>query len=183
MFHRPFEHNYDFRKRMLEVHNANVRDYDLLPQTNEVEVTEEWEIVIPENADRVILTAAKDLQDYFFTSMGLSLRLIRSNNIKVEAENGLQKIVFITKEATPELGESLDTPRSYRFIASENRIVLCGYDERGAAQAYLKSLKHQEASDAAEYYDGTYGKVLEKCPGLKGIVVVGESPKMEDKTG
>ncbi|NLC43039.1 MAG: hypothetical protein GX783_02020 [Clostridiales bacterium] len=273
MFQKATEKNYDFRKRMLEVHNSNVRDYDLLPQDNEVEVTEEWEIVISENSDRVILTAAKDLQDYFFTSMGLSLRLVRSDNIKEEVEKGLHKIVYVTKETTPELGESLDTPRSYRFITNESSIILCGHDERGAAQAsyyledlmnlnhapiirktdesrkphfsprmihsgygldmfpdahlskiahagmdailvftkdvdttpqgyldfneliyraasygidvyaysYLKSLKHPEAADAEEYYDGTYGRVFEKCPGLKGIVMVGESVEFPSK--
>lgn len=273
MFQKAAEKNYEFRKRLLEVHNTNVRDFNVLPQTGEVEVTEEWEIVISENADRVILTAAKDLQDYFFTSMDMSLRLVRSANILEEAENGVNKIVYITKETATELGEALDTPRSYRFIATEDRIVLCGYDDRGAGQAsyyledlmnfkhapiveigevsrkphfsprmvhsgygldmfpdahlskiahagmdailvftkdvditpqgyldfneliyraaaygidvyaysYLKSLKHPEAPDAEEYYDGTYGRVFEKCPGLKGIVMVGESVEFPSK--
>ncbi len=273
MFQKSPEKNYDFRKRLLEVHNVDVRDFDVIPQADEVEVNDEWEIVISENADRVILTAAKDLQDYFFTSMDLSLRLVRSDNIKSEAETGQKKIVYITKETTLEMGECLDTPRSYRFIAGEDRIVLCGHDERGAAQAsyyledlmnfnhapivekadenrkphfsprmihsgygldmfpdahlnkiahagmdailvftkdvdttpqgyldfneliyraaaygidvyaysYLKSIKHPEAADAEEYYDGTYGRVFEKCPGLKGIVMVGESVEFPSK--
>jgi hypothetical protein len=155
MFQKAAEKNYEFRKRLLEVHNTNVRDFNVLPQTGEVEVTEEWEIVISENADRVILAAAKDLQDYFFTSMDMSLRLVRSANILEEAENGVNKIVYITKETATELGEALDTPRSYRFIATEDRIVLCGYDDRGAGQAsyYLEDLmnfKHAPIVETGE---------------------------------
>ena len=265
MFHIPSEQNYDFRKRLLEVHKPDRRDYDVLPQVDEVEINEEWEIVIPESADRVILTAAKDLQDYFFASMSLSLRLVRSANIKEEAETGSKKIVYITKETA--------TPRSYRFIAAVDRIVLCGSDERGAAQAsyyledlvnmkhapivkigeedrkplfsprmvhsgygldmypdahlnaiahagmdailvftkdadmtplgyldfneliyraaaygidvyaysYLKSIKHPDAPDAETYYENTYGKIFKKCPGFKGIVMVGESVEFPSK--
>jgi len=273
MLNKTPERNYEFRKRLLEVHKTDIRDYDILPQENEIEVNEEWEIVVYKESDRVILTAAKDLQDYFFTSMGLSLRLVRTDDIRGEAEKGFKKIVYITKGSVPELGEALDTPRSYRLIADEDRIILCGHDERGAAQAsyyledlmnmkrapivkkrdeirkplfsprmihsgygldnfpdshlnaiahagmdailvfvkgvdttphgyqdfneliyraaaygidvyaysYLKSLKHPEDKDAEEYYEKTYGRVFEKCPGFKGIVMVGESVEFPSK--
>ncbi|MGI6538831.1 MAG: hypothetical protein ACOX22_11130 [Caldicoprobacterales bacterium] len=267
------EKNYDFRKRLLKVHESDIRDYEVQPDNSEVEIQRDWEIVISNNADRVTLTAAKDLQDYFFTSMGISLRLVRTNDIVKEAETGNKKIVYITKQNAGKIGEELDTPRSYRFIATDNRIVLCGYCERGATQAsyyledlmnlkrapivkkreetrkplfsprmihsgygldnfpdahlnaiahagmdailvfvkdvdttphgyldfnelvyraaaygidvyaysYLKSLKHPEDKDAEEYYDKTYGRVFEKCPGFKGIVMVGESVEFPSK--
>jgi len=119
------EKNYDFRKRLLEVHKSNIRDYNALPQVDEIEINEDWEILIPENAGRVILTAARDLQDYFFTSMGLSLRLRKSLNIKNESENGFNKIIYITKDMSQKYGQCLDTSRSYHFICAENRIVVC----------------------------------------------------------
>jgi len=267
------EKNYDFRKRLLEVHKSNIRDYNALPQVDEIEINEDWEILIPENAGRVILTAARDLQDYFFTSMGLSLRLRKSLNIKNESENGFNKIIYITKDMSQKYGQCLDTSRSYHFICAENRIVLCGYDERGTAQAsyyledlmnfrsapivkkgdecrkplfsprmvhsgygldmfpdahlnaiahagmdailvftkdahitphghldfneliyraaaygidvyaysYLKSLKHPDDPEAEEYYESTYGRVFKECPGLKGIVMVGESVEFPSK--
>ncbi|HOJ10823.1 MAG TPA: hypothetical protein PK733_09545, partial [Clostridiales bacterium] len=267
------ERNYEFRKRLLEVHKQDRRDYNIVPQQDEIVVDDTWDIAIPDNADRVILNAAKDLQDYFFTSMGVSLKLIRTNNIEKEAESGLKKIIFITKEIAKKLGKCLDTPRSYHFSCSDDRIILCGYDERGAAQAsyyledlmnfkcapivkkgeecrkplfsprmvhsgygldmfpdahlnaiahagmdailvftkdadttphgyldfneliyraagygidvyaysYLKSLKHPDDADAESYYENTYGKVFDKCPGLKGIVMVGESVEFPSK--
>lgn len=272
---KMIERNYEFRKRLLEVHKPDRRDYSAILQSNEVMVDDNWDIVIPDNADRVMLNAAKDLQDYLFTSMGVSVRLNKvSNNIlKNELECNGKKIILVTKELIMGLGKDLDTPRSYRFICSDDKIILCGYDERGTAQAcyyledlmnlkcapivkkddacrkplfsprmvhsgygldmfpnahlnaiahagmdailvftkdvdttphgyldfneliyraagygievyaysYLKSLKHPDDADAYSYYESTYGKVFEKCPGLKGIVMVGESVEFPSK--
>lgn len=43
------------------------------------------------------------------------------------------------------------------------------------AYSYLKSEKHPEEPDAQEFYDGLYGTIFEKCPGFKGVILVGES--------
>jgi hypothetical protein len=269
------ERNYEFRKRLLEVHKPNRRDYNVVPLQNEIIIDDTWDIVIPENADRVVLNAAKDLCDYFFISMGVFVRLIKTNvnNIKKETEHGVNKIILATKEIMKNLSENLDTPRSYRFICSEDKVVICGYDERGTAQgcyyledlmnlksapvikkndvcrkplfsprmvhsgygldmfpnehlsaiahagmdsilvftkdvdttpngyldfneliyraagygidvyaySYLKSTKHPGDVDAKSYYESTYGRVFEKCPGLKGVVLVGESVEFPSK--
>ena len=76
--------------------------------------------------------------------MGLSLRLVRTDDIRRQKK--VSKIVYITKGSVPELGEALDTPRSYRLIADEDRIILCGHDERGAAQVsyYLEDLMNMK---------------------------------------
>lgn len=262
------EKNYEFRKRLLEIHKPHRRDYNVVSLPDEIMVDDSWDIVIPKNAGRVLLNAAKDLQDYLFISMGVSVRLNKVNDYTLwkGLESDVKKIILVTKEIIKELGESLVKPRSYRFICSEERILLCGYDERGTAQgcyyledlmnlkcapivkkddecripvfsprmvhsgygfdmfpdahlnaiahagmdailvytggaditpkgyldfnelvyraagygidvyaySYLRSLKHPDDADAESYYESTYGKVFEKCPGLKGIVMVGE---------
>lgn len=43
------------------------------------------------------------------------------------------------------------------------------------AYSYLKSLKHPDEADAEGFYDGLYGALFRECPGLKGVVLVGES--------
>ena len=43
------------------------------------------------------------------------------------------------------------------------------------AYSRILSEKHPEDSDAEEYYDGTYGRLFRECPGLKGVILVGES--------
>ena len=69
------EKNYDFRQRFDEVHKPNRRDYSLKAESNEFVINEDTVIVVPANADETIMTAAQDLQDYFFKSMDMSLKL------------------------------------------------------------------------------------------------------------
>lgn len=63
------EKNYDFRKRMLEVHEKNIRDYNLVPNKNEFVIEDGIYIVLPKETSDVIITAGKDFADYLFTSM------------------------------------------------------------------------------------------------------------------
>ena len=41
------EKNYDFRKRMLQVHRKNLRDRELLPEANELEVKDGFLVILP----------------------------------------------------------------------------------------------------------------------------------------
>lgn len=43
------------------------------------------------------------------------------------------------------------------------------------AYSYLKSEMHPDEAGAQEFYDRLYGSLFEACPGLKGVVLVGES--------
>lgn len=45
----------------------------------------------------------------------------------------------------------------------------------------LKSLKHPEEPDAADFYDRTYGALFKACPGARGIILVGESCEFPSK--
>ncbi|HBN85128.1 MAG TPA: hypothetical protein DDZ89_14940 [Clostridiales bacterium] len=267
------EMNYEFRKRLLEVHKPERRDLDISPSENEVLIDERWEIVIPEDTARALKSAAKDLQDYLRVSMGVSLRLRIVDDITPEIASKSRKIILTNKRLSPEYGKGLDTHRSYRLICTDESILICGFNCRGAAQgsyyledlmnlkcapivekndvsrkpvfsprmihsgygldmfpdshlnaiahagmdailiftkdvdttphgyvdfneliyraegygidvyaySYLKSLKHPDDPDAENHYSGTYGKLFEKCPGLKGIVMVGESVEFPSK--
>lgn len=69
------ERNYQFRKRLLQIHKPNRRMEYAVCGAGQIEVTDEWSIWIPHTEDRVLYNAARDLLDYFAVSMGLSLRL------------------------------------------------------------------------------------------------------------
>lgn len=44
---KMIERNYEFRKRLLEVHKPERRDYSVVLQSNEIMVDDSWDIVIP----------------------------------------------------------------------------------------------------------------------------------------
>jgi hypothetical protein len=111
------ERNYDFRKRMLEVHKPGRRDFHVLPSENEIQVDETWEIVLPEDTARVLKIAANDLQDYFAVSMKVFLKLRITDNIATEIASLSRKIILTNKRLSPEYGKDLDTQRSYRFLS------------------------------------------------------------------
>lgn len=49
------------------------------------------------------------------------------------------------------------------------------------AYSNLKSEVSPEAPEAEVYYDGTYGRLFKDCPGLKGVILVGESVEFPSK--
>ena len=93
------EKNYDFRQRFDEVHKPNRRDYSLSPAANEFVITSDTVIMIPANADETVTAAAQDLQDYFFKSMDMSLKLAKgdacANSISYSVDENVAKDAFM----------------------------------------------------------------------------------------
>lgn len=264
---RTYEKNYDFRKKMLEVHQKDIRDFSVERNTDETELKNGLVLCVKDNADDVILCAARDFVDYLFVSMNISVRLQKG----APKENEQAIILELAEES----GIVLDTANGYRGfrIECENNIRITGYDSRGAAQAlyymedlmnmrkapfikngvtekrplyspqmvhsgyalddfpnehlsfiahegrdaimifakdanmtpvgfvdfnaliyraarygidvyaysYLRSEKHPDDEGAEEYYESTYGKLFKTCPGLKGVILVGESVEFPSK--
>ncbi len=128
------EQRYAFRKRLESVHKPGRRSAGAVPEANEVQIDESWHIVFAQDEDPAIVHVAKDLQDYLFVSMGVSVRLQLTSDLEKAAEETMNGIILTTKEALPEWGASLSEPRSYRITAMPNRIVVCGFDARGVGQ-------------------------------------------------
>ena len=137
------ELNYEFGKRFSIVHRADRRDFDKKCPENYVEVNGDWCITVPLNADDVLKNAVRDLEDYFFTSMGISLRVVTE---KESAE--------YTKKICYGIDSGLKK-NSYRFKASENEIILCGANSTMAAQAgyFLEDLMNLEEGPFLEKQD------------------------------
>jgi hypothetical protein len=262
------ERNFQFRQRLNTVHLSDRRDPAATARLGEVTLGDGWRIVIPLDATEYLVRLAQDLQDYLFTSMGLSALLVRG-----ELTVAPQTIMLTTKDRSPTWGEELSVRRSYRLTVSKGGIVVCGCDERGTGQgcyfledlmnlrqgpflepqdiirqplfsprmihsgwgidqfpdphlnaiahagmdtlllfakgpdqttvgyldfndlvnraerfgldvyiySYLLSEMHPEAPGAREYYESTYGNLMRACPGVKGIVFVGESCEFPSK--
>lgn len=124
------EINYQFRERLSVVHQPGRRNPEKVLAAGEMEVTDRFSIVLDAAADIVTVNAARDLEDYFYTSMNRSLRVVRVGEIAADAPC----IVYRVDESLPE--------HSYRFAVSENRILPTGSSSRMAAQAgyYLEDL-------------------------------------------
>ena len=122
------ERKYEFRKFLNTVHISNRRDKSLLPYKNETEINDDWTILIDDNADNLIIKTAADLQDYFFTSMNVSVRLKKGN-----LDTSMKKVIKIgtQNELT---GKKLAASGSYEFKCNKDEVIIRSCDARGAAQ-------------------------------------------------
>ncbi len=124
------ERNYEFRQRLNVVHKPNRRDMAVSSAANDVEISSGWKIAAAKTAAPLVINVAKDLQDYFFTSMGISVP-VELMDVAAQAE---KTILLAEKSDLPELGNELKAARSYRLQVAENHITVCGNDDRGVAQ-------------------------------------------------
>lgn len=124
------ENNYDFRKRMLEIHEKNIRNYSLEVRESELELKDGLVVYVSNTAGDVILTAAKDFIDYLFTSMNISARLSAA---KYEGQDN-SVVIALSSESGADLDDCA-AYRGYRIDTEKNALFVHGFDERGAAQA------------------------------------------------
>ena len=134
------EKRYAFRRRMDMVHQRGRRDHRIQPLANECSLREGWSIGVVAGGSEVILQAANDLQDYLFTSMGMSTLLIQKPAAALVKEQHC--VILCEKKALPRFGKGLKTARSYRITTVAAQVVVCGVDDRGAAQGayYLEDV-------------------------------------------
>ncbi len=111
------ELQYEFRKRLLEVHKKN-RCIERPLGEGQIEITSDWRILLPrenENLARV----ARDLEDYFLTSMNVTVGTCAAAG---------EKCISYAVDPSLEAG-------AYRVEISETAVRLVGQTERAAAQA------------------------------------------------
>ena len=128
------ERNYEFRRRLNQVHEPNRHDPDARPTRAEVAVGPGWRVVLAPASSSYLIRVAQDLQDYFLTSLGVSLLLERKDPAAALAEAAPRAIILGTGEDLPELCEGLVESRSYRLVVKGDAVVVCGHDERGVGQ-------------------------------------------------
>ncbi|MFH1904242.1 MAG: hypothetical protein ABIK53_01795 [bacterium] len=149
------EKNYEFRRRLDVVHLPDRRNFNLKHEKDEVIVEEGWSVVISKKATQLVLNVAKDLQDYLLVSMNVSVLLERVDNVASVAQQGSKTIILTTKEELPKLGDKLSVPRSYRIICSQERVIVCGNEDRGVGQGsyYLEDLMNLREAPILQHMD------------------------------
>lgn len=124
------QERFAFKKELLQVHKKNRRNKALLPQSDEFEFKNGVRIVVEEDAHVVIMTAARDFEDYLFVSMNVSA-------------------IVMTEEAAPMIKlvlnqdiEDASGYMGYRITVGDDCITVEGYDPMGVAQGlyYLEDL-------------------------------------------
>lgn len=125
------ENNYDFRQKLLQVHTPDLRCADYQPKPGMVQLDDSFSICIALNCGDVILTAAKDLQDYLFTSMGCAVALRQLRDISAPPAKSIL-VADYTQLSRRWDREAI--PASYEITVTEDRITICGFDHRGCAQ-------------------------------------------------
>ena len=123
--------NYEFRQEMLQWHRPGLRCETYQPDSDMIAITDRFCIVIPQDCGEVLTTAAKDLQDYLFTSMEISVGLRRMSDLSRLPENA---ILVATSAQLQKDWELEPVSASYEIFAEQGLVTVCGYDERGCAQ-------------------------------------------------
>lgn len=122
--------NYDFRQEMLRWHRPNLRNPNYRPESSQTAV-EDFSIVILKNAGEVLITAAKDLQDYLFTSMECAVPL---RSVAELSQVPAKAILVATAEQLGAQWPYEPVSASYEITVEENRITVMGFNARGCAQ-------------------------------------------------
>lgn len=127
------EKSYQFRHFIDKVHKPDRRDWNVKCGSNEVLIEEGWKIIIKNEASGVIQNVAKDLQDYLFTSMNVSVLLVKKDDLITVLNEDSRFIILATKEDLGDTGDDLSKQGSYRLICNNENLIICGNDDRGTA--------------------------------------------------
>ena len=98
---------------------------------------------------------------------GFGLDEFPDEHINAIAHSGMDALLVFVKDLNV-------TPHGYLDL---NNLIYraAGMGVDVYAYSYYKNPKHPDEPDAREFYEGTYGKLFETCPGLRGVTLVGES--------
>ncbi len=144
------EKNYDFRKRLLEIHEKDVRDNARTAKENEYILPDTVVIGVAGKYTDVTTTAVYDFIDYLYKSMHISARM------EIGAENA-DITVSLAEDSGVDLGE-FATYKGFRIDTDANGMKVYGFDERGIGQAlyYMEVLMNFEKAPVMKY--GTVSK-------------------------
>jgi hypothetical protein len=128
----PVEERYAFAKRLSEWSEPLRRDAAARPSAGEMVVPEEgWRLLVRADAGPLLKQAAEDFRGYLEGAM--RVRVAVESRASLDDWGGARRaIVAGTREQLPGCGAGLKAAKDYRIVAGPERIVVCGYDPRGA---------------------------------------------------
>ena len=123
------EHNYDFLKRMREIHRPNRRDFQAVPAANEVALNKDWLLALGSGFACGGEKAVLDFQEYLQISMRVPVR--------IAVADGLSGSRILFQQ------QALDAPRgSFHIEVKADGIILSTADLQGlwSAIVYLEDV-------------------------------------------
>jgi hypothetical protein len=90
-----------------------------------------WKLVWNQASTAVLQNAVQDFQDYLHTSMQVHVDLEGRDSLE-DWQSLNSSIVVGTRGQLPGCGAALEGPKDYEIVVTPERVLVCGYDERGA---------------------------------------------------
>ena len=125
------EEPYDFLRQHTEGVSPRLRDQDLRPRADELEIGEGWSIEIPVDASTALVTASEELQIYLKDAMRVKVTVTRPAQ-SGDWRSRQRVIIAADRDWLLGCGDQLKASKDYRIVVSGNTITVCGFDERGA---------------------------------------------------
>lgn len=130
--HLPEEALYSYHKRLSEepVHQPR-RNHKAVKGGDEISLAEgKWSLVFNKNNKVVLAHAIRDFQDYLDKSM--DLKVVEAGMDSIEGWQDMDKCIIAgTRDQLPGCGLTLKNPKDYEIQVTSDRIIVCGFDERG----------------------------------------------------
>jgi hypothetical protein len=127
----PVEEPFAFLKQISEWREPLRRDPAARPSAAEVQIPAQgWSLLTPADSGLVVQTASEEFRDYLERSMQVRVTPERRPALR-DWSSQRNAIVAGTREQLPGCGPALRAPKDYRLLVGPDRIVVCGFDERG----------------------------------------------------
>ena len=131
----PVEERYAYHKVLKEgpIHRPR-RDPAAEVSSDEVSLDAGgWKLLAAGEEDGVLAVAANDFSDYLEVAMQAPAALELSSSLE-NWDDAERAIVVGTKDTLPGCGAGLEGSKDYALDFSDRRLLVCGFDEIGAAQ-------------------------------------------------
>jgi hypothetical protein len=127
------EEPYSYHKRLsTEPVHIPRRDENAQLKQGEMAIPDQgWKLVWNPSSSIVLKNAVNDFQDYLDKSHKVKVSLEELDLIG-QWQNLRQSIIVGTRDQLNGCGQNLKSPKDYEIIVSTERIIICGYEERGA---------------------------------------------------
>lgn len=128
----PIEERYQFTKVLAEGPEPFQRDLRVRPNPDEVALPPNgWKLLIPSDSGEALQQAAENFRSYLAAGMRTQVT-VEPRSAFSNVSNLRDVIVAAPRSKLPGYGAELRAAKDYQIEVSAGRIVVCGFDERGA---------------------------------------------------